>query len=80
MQIYFPENEIPEKARLNRFLRFPIITEALIKTLFGKNIFDINNEIHKYDFDTNTDNKFSKLKLKLKMVYYALTILLSMIH
>lgn len=70
MQIYFPENEIPEKARLNRFLRFPIITEALIKTLFGKNVFDINNEINKYDFDTNIDNKFSKLKLKLKMVYY----------
>ncbi|WP_455493665.1 sugar-transfer associated ATP-grasp domain-containing protein [Eubacterium sp.] len=70
MQIEFKENKIPNLARTNIFLRYPIISTALIETFFGKNLFDINNEFYKYDFDANKQNIFKKKLLKLKMVYY----------
>lgn len=70
MEIKFAENEIPEKARLNRFTRVPIITSALVKTIFGDNPFDVNKAIEQYNFDIDKSNKLQFLKLKLKMVYY----------
>ena len=70
MDLIFPENKIPEKARLNRFARHPIIFGALVKTLFGANPFDVNDAIEHYDFGIDKSNHIQVMKLKLKMVYY----------
>lgn len=70
MELTFPENKIPEKARLNRFVRVPIITFALVKTVFGDNPFDVNSAIEQYNFDIDKSNNLQFLRLKLKMVYY----------
>ena len=64
MELTFSENKIPEKARLNRFVRVPIITFALVKTVFGDNPFDVNSAIEQYNFDIDKSNNLQVLKLK----------------
>lgn len=70
MTIINQGNNIPEKARLNRFLRIPIISAALIKTLFGGNLQGVDEIIKSFNFDIDKSNKLSLMKLKMKMVYY----------
>lgn len=70
MAIYFPENEIPDKARTNKLLRVPIILGALLSVLFGRNTMGINDEIRKYDWDCDISKWYNLLKLKLRMTYY----------
>lgn len=70
MELKFAENKIPEKSRLNRYARAPIIASALVKTFFGNNTFDVNQAIEQYHFDIDKSNKLQVLKLKMKMVYY----------
>lgn len=62
-------NKYPEIARLNRFLRIPLISAAMLKAMFGGNICKINDEFKKYHFEENR-NKWQLFKLKMKMVYY----------
>lgn len=70
MELTFSENKIPEKARLNRFLRIPIICIALIRVFLGANPYDVNGAIENYQFDIDKSNKWQVLKLKMKMSFY----------
>lgn len=70
MAIYFPENRIPEKARVNRFARIPIISFALLKTLLGKNVMGVNDAIDGFHWQTDITKHYKLLWLKLKLVYY----------
>lgn len=69
VDLVFPSNKRPEKARLNRFLRIPLVSAAMIKAFFGGNVCNINNEIKTYKLDQNR-SKLQLFKLRLKMVYY----------
>ena len=51
VDLVFPSNKRPEKARLNRFLRIPLVSAAMIKAFFGGNVFNINNEIKAYKLE-----------------------------
>ena len=53
VDLVFPSNKRPEKARLNRFLRIPLVSAAMIKAFFGGNVCNINNEIKAYKLDQN---------------------------
>lgn len=66
----YPNNRIPDKARTNRFLRPFIIVGILVKTLLGGNPKNVERAIDEGNWDTDITNKISRLKLKLKMVYY----------
>lgn len=70
MKIYFPENELPEKARLDRKLRAPIIMLALTKALFGRNVLGVNDKICEFYSGNKSYKKIDLFNIKLKMVYY----------
>lgn len=70
MPAIFPENDTMDKARTNRFLRYPIIFNALFQTLIGKNKCGINEAIENFDWEGKKGNKLDLLKLKLKIIYY----------
>ena len=67
--LIYPSNRFPEKARLNRLLRIPLITLALLKASLGGNVCNINNEIKAFGLD-KIKSKPQLFKLKIKMVYY----------
>lgn len=63
-----PQNKYPEKARLNRFLRIPLISFAMVKAFFGGNVCQVNDLIKLFDFGEKT--KWQMFKIRMKMVYY----------
>lgn len=67
--LIYPSNRFPEKARLNRLLRIPLITLALLKASLGGNVCNINNEIKAFGLD-KIKSKPQLFKLKIKMIYY----------
>lgn len=67
--LYTPYNRRPEQARLNRFLRIPMITAAMIKAALGGNVCKINDVFPLFHFEDDL-NKYQLFKLKMKMVYY----------
>lgn len=70
MEHVYEENKIPQLARTNRVARLPIIILIELKLLFGGNPQGIKSFLSNHQWQTDITNRFNRVRLMMKMVYY----------